>query len=71
MAISKELSKVIEIPVPAYSQAPARGGLNRVASIDIFRGLTMVVMVFVNQLAEMSSVIRKRSFLSIGRYRTA
>ena len=34
----------------------ARSRPDRVASIDVFRGLTMLVMVFVNQLGEMSGL---------------
>jgi predicted acyltransferase len=37
----------------AHSQIDAYAALTRVASIDIFRGVTMVVMIFVNQIAEM------------------
>lgn len=43
--------------VPATERAP-RAGSVRVASIDIFRGLTMVVMIFVNELAGVRGLSR-------------
>jgi predicted acyltransferase len=56
MATTKELSQAPVSHAAAHSQAGAQGGLTRVASIDIFRGLTMVVMIFVNQIAEMKGL---------------
>jgi heparan-alpha-glucosaminide N-acetyltransferase len=58
MAISQSLPQAPETPVPSNPRITAQAGLNRVASIDIFRGLTMVVMVFVNQIAEMKGLPR-------------
>ena len=56
MAISNELSPASVSYAAAHSQTSAQTGLTRVASIDIFRGLTMVVMIFVNQIAEMKGL---------------
>jgi heparan-alpha-glucosaminide N-acetyltransferase len=39
------------VSVPAESEAASLRGSSRVLSIDIFRGLTMAVMIFVNALA--------------------
>jgi len=56
MAISQEMSHGPETPVSSDRRAAKQSGEGRVASIDIFRGLTMVVMVFVNQIAEMKGL---------------
>jgi predicted acyltransferase len=42
--------------VQAISSAPSQPRPPRVASIDIFRGLTLLVMIFVNQLAEIKGL---------------
>jgi heparan-alpha-glucosaminide N-acetyltransferase len=52
----KELPQIPGNPVAAHPQVTHQTGLNRVASIDNFRGLTMVVMIFVNQIAEMKGL---------------
>ena len=39
------------VSVPAESETASLRGSSRVLSIDIFRGLTMAVMIFVNALA--------------------
>jgi heparan-alpha-glucosaminide N-acetyltransferase len=56
MANSKELSQISGPSITANSQVTPQAKLNRVASIDIFRGLTMVVMIFVNQIADMKGL---------------
>lgn len=56
MAISQEMSHGPETPVSSDRRAAKQSGEGRVALIDIFRGLTMVVMVFVNQIAEMKGL---------------
>jgi heparan-alpha-glucosaminide N-acetyltransferase len=56
MAISNELSQAPVSPTAVHPQTDAQAGPTRVASIDIFRGLTMVVMIFVNQIAEMKGL---------------
>jgi heparan-alpha-glucosaminide N-acetyltransferase len=56
MVKSQSLSNVAEDPVASNRRVPAQLPRNRVDSIDIFRGLTMVVMVFVNQIAEMKGL---------------
>src|ERR1035438_3590252 len=51
-----------ELPSDHHSHTEALSGMvstsrpARVASIDIFRGLTMLVMIFVNQLGEMKGL---------------
>ena len=56
MLISKELPVDHGLRVEAHSHLVTSSRSARVASIDIFRGLTMVVMVFVNQLGEMKGM---------------
>ena len=56
MLISKELPADRGLGVEAHSGSVTSSRPARVASIDIFRGLTMVVMVFVNQLGEMKGM---------------
>jgi len=56
MLISKELPTDRGLGVEAHSGSVTSSRPARVASIDIFRGLTMVVMVFVNQLGEMKGM---------------
>ncbi len=56
MPISRELPTDRGLRVEAHSRSVTSSRPARVASIDIFRGLTMVVMVFVNQLGEMKGL---------------
>jgi hypothetical protein len=56
---------MIATPVsPTASQATG-ASTSRVVSIDIFRGLTMAVMIFVNAVAEVRGLMR--GFESTGR----
>jgi predicted acyltransferase len=56
MPTSKELLADPGLPVEPLSRSVTSSRPARVASIDIFRGLTMVVMIFVNQLGEMKGM---------------
>jgi predicted acyltransferase len=56
MPTSKELPCDHHPPVVARSGVVSPSRPARVASIDIFRGLTMLVMIFVNQLGEMKGL---------------
>ncbi len=56
MPVSKELPTDHGLRVEPHSPLVTSSRPARVASIDIFRGLTMVVMVFVNQLGELKGL---------------
>lgn len=56
MPTSNELSADHGLHVEAQPASVTSSRPARVASIDIFRGLTMVVMIFVNQLGEMNGL---------------
>ena len=45
------MSETVTVPVPLTGTPEIRMKSGRVASIDVFRGLTMMVMIFVNELA--------------------